>query len=111
MSEVSYTITDNAFAFASPTLVSDPATCVLSYTFDVADPTVKAALTFADDPISPGFSLIYAADLSILGSYQISVTATTGVLGQSQETINFNLNFLNPCIDPTFVTVVPFTIV
>ena len=81
--EVSYTITDSPFVFASPTLVSDPVTCVLSYSFDVADLIVKAALTFSDDPTSPDFSFIYTADLSILGTHEVSVIATTGKLGLS----------------------------
>ena len=107
ISEVSYTITDNTMTFASPKLVSDVLGCVLSYSFDVADPTVEAALTLTNDPTSPEFSLFYAADLSVVGTHEVSVTAMTGTLGLSQEIVTFNLNLLNPCIDPNFVSVVP----
>ena len=81
--EESYTITDNPFVFAAPKVISDDPGCVLSYTFDVANPTVKAALTFTNDPTSPEFSLTYATDLSVVGIHEVSVIATTGTLGLS----------------------------
>ena len=81
VAEVSYTISDNPFVFASPTLIPNDPDCTLNYTFDVVDPTVKAALTFTDDPINPTFSLFYSTDLSIIGTHSIEVTGTTGVLG------------------------------
>ena len=40
-----------------------------------------------------------------VGTYEIELTVTTGKVTQVEETIVFQLNILNPCIDPDFVLI------
>ena len=73
-----------------------------SYTTDVLE--IQAAITFTNDPTSPLFTFD-SSDMGLIGTYQVTVTGTTGSAGLSIESVTFTLNVLNPCLDPAFFSV------
>ena len=62
------------------------------------------------DPSNQVFTFHHDSDLILSGpvsqDYTVEVTGSSGYLTPKEATANFNLEVLNPCIDPAFVSIV-----
>ena len=102
-----YTITQTKFDYQVPVFVADPEWCAITYSYSISDIAADKALTFEDTTQTLTFEQL--DDLLLSGpeskNYIISVTGVAGNVIKVQDSASFNLSLLNPCIDPTFVTI------
>ena len=95
-----------------PQFTVDPSPiCEVTYSVVIKDPLGNIyACSNCFDPSTQVFSFHYDNDLLLSGhvsqDYTVEVTGTSGYLTPKEATTNFNLEVLNPCIDPAFVSIV-----
>ena len=98
----------SAVKYLVPLFTVDPSWCSITYSHTVTAVEGDSAVTF--DALTPEFTFFYNTDTSISGpdfkDYTVSVIGTSGIVTPIGQTSSFNLRLRNPCIDPTYVTII-----
>ena len=98
----------SAVKYIVPLFTVDPSWCQITYTYTVTSVEGDSVVTF--DAVTPEFTFFYDTDILLSGpdfkDYTVSVIGTSGIVTSISQSTSFNLRLRNPCIDPTYVTII-----
>ena len=80
-----------------PEWTTDPANCVVAYSFTASPSTYTAGITFDSDPAIREFTVDFPSQSRYIRTFELTVTGQGLLDSSTSQTAQFDITVVNPC--------------